>query len=521
MKSVTYPYLVCLAVLCQTAWVDSSPAAESSSQPPNIIFLLADDQSTYSVGCYGNPDVKTPNMDQLAKDGVLFDNHYNTTAICMASRANIFTGMYEYKTGCNFSHGDMKPEVWANSYPVLLRQAGYLTAFAGKFGIVVQGKGLCESDFDYWGGAPGQSSYVTKANRSMQKYAEEYPHSTLSYGAFARDVIRDSVEKEKPFCLSISFKAPHKPATPDPRFDDIYAGKTFTKPANFGREFADHLSPQSKMGRQYPRFSEWKYDTDYDGEMAKYHQQIYGIDVALGMIRDELKTQGIADNTVVIYTSDNGYICGSHGYASKVLPMEESARVPLMIYDPRSPLNGQQIRCEALTGNIDFAPTILELAGVPRPSNVDGVSLLSLLQDPKEGGHDQLAFINTWGPEATTSLTCLTKQYKYTYWWYEDNKIAAVEELFDTHNDPLELKNLASNPEYSAVLETMRAKYDGELQNWKSQSVDYNDYQRFGTLFDRTIPLEMKQPLMQKAARQNSNPDAAEKRKARRANADR
>ncbi|TWU34311.1 sulfatase family protein [Novipirellula artificiosorum] len=467
-----------------------------ASEKPNIVFLFADDQCTYSVGCYGNRDAITPNMDKLARDGLVFHKHYNTTAICMASRASVFTGMYEYKTGCNFSHGDMHQDVWQNSYPKQLRQAGYLTAFAGKFGIVVQGQGLCEEDFDFWGGGPGQTDYETAKNKSMQAYAQQYPHSTLSYGAFGQDVIRESVKQQKPFCLSISFKAPHKPATPDPRFDSIYAGKTFVKPENFGRAFGDHLSPQSKMGRQYPRFTEWHYDTEYDGEMAKYHQQIYGIDVAVGMIRDELAAQGIADNTVVIYTSDNGYICGSHGYGSKVLPMEESSRVPLMIYDPRSPSSGKQLRCDQLTGNVDFAPTLLELAGLPIPANMDGKSLVGLLENPQQGGHDQLPFINVFGPVATHSLSCLTKRYKYTYWWYGDKTIEPVEELFDTQEDPLELKNLASSPQHREILKAMQKGYDQELAKWKNQAVDYNDYRRYGTLFDRNIAMESKTQLM-------------------------
>ena len=144
----------------------------------------------------------------------------------------------------------------------------------------------------------------------------------------------------KLFCLSISFKAPHKPAAPDPRFDDVYAGKTFTKPKNFGREFAEHLSPQSKAGRQYPRFTQWNYDTDYDGEMAKYHQQVYGIDVAVGMFRDELKEQGVAENTVVIFTSDNGYICGSHGYGSEGAP--DGGVFPCSIDDLRPTLPAER-----------------------------------------------------------------------------------------------------------------------------------------------------------------------------------
>ena len=485
-------FLIAAAIVLQSHFCELTFAADDDPSRPNIVFLFADDQSSYSVGCYGNKDVKTPNMDQLAKDGVAFDKHYNTTAICMASRSNVFTGMYEYKTGCNFQHGNMHADVWAKSYPVLLREAGYLTAFAGKFGLKVEGKGLCESDFDYWGGGPGQTFYATAKNESMKKYAEQYPHSTLSYGAFGQDVIRDAAKQDKPFCLSISFKAPHKPATPDPRFNDIYAGKKFTKPENFGRQFGEHLSPQSKQGRQYPRFSDWKYDTDYDGEMAKYHQQVYAVDVAVGMIRDELKKQGLADNTVVIYTSDNGYICGSHGYGSKVLPMEESTRVPLMIYDPRSPLNGKQLRCDRLTGNIDVTPTLLEIAGLPIPSNVDGKSLMGLLQDPTKGGHEQLAMMNLFGPLATHSLTCVTRTHKYTYWWYGDDQMEPTEELFDLKNDPLELHTLAGSSEGAPALQEMRQRYDNECAKWKQQAVDYNNYQRYGELFDRNVPISDK-----------------------------
>ncbi len=466
--------------------------ATHAAEKPNIVFLFADDQNTLSVGCYGNDEVQTPNMDNLARDGVVFDRHYNTTAICMASRANVFTGMYEYKTGTNFTHGDMQPEVWQKSYPVLLRQAGYLTAFAGKFGLVVEGKGLCEDDFDIWGGGPGQTSYVTKSNKSMAKYAKEYPHSTLSYGAFGQDAIRAAVKQDKPLCLSISFKAPHKPATPDPKFDHVYAGAKFTRPANFGREAGEHLSQQSKQGRQYPRFTEWEYDTEYDREMAKYFQQVYAIDVAVGMIRDELQTQGIAQNTVIIYTSDNGYICGAHGYGSKVLPMEESSRVPLMIYDPRSSVAGKRLRSPALTGNIDFAPTILELAGLSIPKNVDGVSLLPLLEDPNASVREQLAFMNLYGPEPTRSLTVLTKDQKYTYWWFGNSKMDPAEELFNLSNDPMEMTNLAGSPEAVPMLETMRKNYDRELAKWKDQVVPYNDYERYGILFDRTIPWDQK-----------------------------
>lgn len=466
---------------------------KSIEQKPNIIYLMSDDQNFGSLGCYGNPEVSTPNIDKLAQNGIMFDRHYVTTSICMASRATVFTGMFEYKTGTNFSHGDMKEEVWEKSYPVLLREAGYLTAFAGKFGMEVEGRGLCENDFDIWGGSPGQTSYSTEENLSMAKYAKDYPHSTLSYGAFGCDVIREAVEQNKPFCLSISFKAPHRPIEPDPSFDNIYTGKTFTRPGNFGREAGEHLSEQSKQGRQYSRFNEWEYDTDYDGVMAKYYQLIYAIDVAVGMIRDELEAQGIADNTVIIYTSDNGYICGAHGYASKVLPMEESSRVPLVIYDPRSSNVNKELRCQALTGNIDFAPTILDLAGVPIPENMDGHSLVPLIQNPEKEIHKHLAFINVWGALPTQSLTCLTKEWKYTYWWYGSAEMTPAEELFNIASDPLEMKNLANIASADTMLDSMRAIYDIELSRWKQHAVPYNDYQQYGILFDRAIPWEQKQ----------------------------
>ena len=467
-------------------------------EKPNIIYLMADDQCVSSIGCYGNSEVSTPNMDKLGSDGVIFDRHYNTTSICMASRATVMTGLYEYRTGTNFDHGNMKPEVWKQSYPVLLRKAGYLTAFAGKFGFVVDELGLCETDFDMWGGSPGQTHYVTAKNKSMAKYAKEFPHSTLSYGAFGQDVVRESVKQKKPFCLSISFKAPHRPVTPDPKFKDVYAGKKFTKPANYGRDAGEHFSEQSKQGRQYSRFVSWNYDKDYDGVMARYYQQIYAIDVALGMIRNELEEQGVADNTVIIYTSDNGFICGAHGYGSKVLPMEESARAPLLIYDPRTPTAGKGRRCGALTGNIDFFPTILDLAGLPVPSSVDGCTLLPLLKNPDADIREQLAFINAWGSLPTQSLTCIAKEWKYTYWWYGDEKMKPVEDLFNLSKDPLEMTNLAGNPEAASMLASMRKRYDAELERWKKNAVSYNNYQQYGQLFDRSIAWEQKKVVKER-----------------------
>jgi len=474
------------------------PANLLAAERPNIVFLMADDQCCYSMGCYGNPDVKTPNLDQLAREGMVFDNHYDTTAICMASRASVMSGMLEYKAGCNFSHGPLTQDKWEKSYPVLLRTAGYRTAFAGKFGFEVvsapdakDGR-LPADDFDRWGGGLGQTSYDTSKNKSMAKYADEYPHSTLSYGAFGRDFIKEVAGSDEPFCLSISFKAPHKPATPDPRFDDVYAGKTFQKPANYGRENGLHFSEQSRQGRQYERFHSWNYSDKYDEVMAIYHQQVYGIDVAIGMIRSVLEEAGVKGNTVIFYTSDNGFLCGSHGYGSKVLPYEEASRVPLIVFDPRHPNSGRQLRTNALTGNVDFAPTILALVGITPPSQMDGRNLMKIYDDPKAAIHESLPLINVWGPEAVHSLAVVTRDAKYIFWPYGEKDMTPTEELYDNAKDPLELANLAQSEAYSATLNTMQSLYDQQLEKWRDQAVDYNDYQRFGLIFDRNISWDAK-----------------------------
>jgi arylsulfatase A-like enzyme len=463
----------------------------SADERPNIVFLFADDQCTYSMGCYGTPGVKTPHLDKLAKDGIAFDRHYDTTAICMGSRANVMTGKYEYKTGCNFDHGPLLNNLWQATYPILLRKAGYSTAFAGKFGFEVVNqvgakKRLPASDFDRWGGGPGQTSYVTKRNRSMAQYAEKYPHSTLSYGAFSRDYIADAAKSEKPFCLSISFKAPHRPVSPDPKFDDVYEAKSFTKPKNFGRENGEHFSLQSRTGRQFVRFHEWKYSSDYDKVMALYYQQIYAIDVAVGMVRKALADNGVDKNTVVIYTSDNGFFCGSHGYGSKVLPYEEGSRVPLIMYDPRHKNSGKELRCQAVTGNIDFAATMLELAGEPVPKAMDGQSLLPLYDDPQAKIRKTLSLINVWGPKSCHSFGIVTQDWKYIYWPYSNDKLQPTEELYNITTDPLELRNAIKTAPATTV-KKMRAAYDDALTHWVENGVPYHGYKECGESLKRRV----------------------------------
>ncbi|MEC8905982.1 MAG: sulfatase/phosphatase domain-containing protein, partial [Verrucomicrobiota bacterium] len=231
----------------------------------------------------------------------------------------------------------------------------------------------------------------------------------------------------------------------------------------------------------------------YDDVMRKYHQLVHGIDFATGMILDALKENGALDNTVIIYTSDNGFLCGSHGYGSKVLPYEESVRVPMIIFDPRHKSRDQGIRVSALTGNIDIAPTILELAGLKADPETEGKSLLSLLDEPEKEIHSQLYLMNCWGPAAAQSLGVVTRDWKYIYWYYGKD-MNPTEELFDMRKDKLELFNVANDSQQKKALQFMRGHYDKAVASIKNKAAP--THKVYGKLFDRKIPWNQKKSLI-------------------------
>lgn len=471
---------------------------------PNIIFLLSDDQTSIATGCYGNPQVVTPNMDKLAEEGIMFENHYNTSAICMASRVCIMTGMYEYKTGCNFEHGDLRVEKFENSYPVILQEAGYFTGFAGKIGFELD---VRESEkierklpvgyFDIWGGGPGQTHYTTAKNPTIASYAGEYKHSTRAYGAWAGDFIKEAKESGKPFCMSISFKAPHLPFTPDAYFNHVYEGKVYQKPANYGADNATHLAPQAKTGRQYKHYHFWRESEEsYQDAIQSYNQLIHGVDYALGMIRKSLEENGVADNTIIIFTSDNGYSCGAHNFGGKVLPYEEASKSPLIIFDPRIPKKKRGTMRETVTANIDIAPTILRFAGLEIPENMDGENLLSLIKEGKGIACESIALLNMWGNDEIQAMSVVNEDWKYIYWQYSDSIMNSTEELFNIGSDRLEMENLAADTAYSEILEEMRSNYKEHFDHMVDNTVSYNSYEKYKVLFNRKTTHEERRPFL-------------------------
>ena len=470
-------------------------AVSAVEQKPNIIFLLTDDQTVGAAGCYGNKDVITPHLDQLANEGIRFRNFYNTTAICMASRASVMTGLYEYRHGCNFGHGGLRRELFAQSYPLKLRQAGYLTGFAGKIGFTIEGEPFDRfaKDFDFWAGGPDQTHYETAKNQGIARYAQKYPHCSRAYGAWAQDLIRSAKQQEKLFCMSISFKAPHLPFDPDPMDLALYpADKTFTRLANYGKDHAKHLSDQSQSSRAATAYREWI--KDYDNTLRKYYALITGVDAAVGMIHEELQKQGLAENTVIIFTSDNGYNCGAHGFGDKVLPYEEASKSPLIIFDPRIARHNRGKVSDAVTANVDIFPTICDLAGMPVSGGIDGKSLLPLLADPNEKLRDWLPLFNFWGEHSAQSMAVVSSEWKYIHWFYGGKNMKPTEELFQVNQDRGEMNNLVAHAPQALVV--ARSAYDQEISLMKAGVRRGCGYDVYPVLFDRSTSWKSKATLL-------------------------
>ncbi|MGC9328068.1 MAG: sulfatase family protein, partial [Candidatus Hinthialibacter sp.] len=377
------PMLSRRSFLKQSAFAGLSLSAASKSafcsatdaKRPNIIMILTDDQRWDSMGCMGNPIIHTPNLDRMASEGVLFRNHFSTTSICMSSRASIFTGLYTCCHQIDLFSKPLAPEIFANSYPALLRKAGYRTAFVGKWGL---GGPLPEEDFDYFQGFSGQGQYF------LDQDGREV-HLTGVIGQQACDFLKTCANSQKPFCLSLSTKAPHvqdghpDPFRYDPQYKDLYQDDEIPEPETADPKYYDALPDFIRNSEGRTRWTR-RFSTPelYQHSVKNYYRLITGVDAIVGKIRAQLESLNLADNTVIIYTSDQGFFLGEHGLAGKWLMHEESIRAPLIIYDPRLPRQNRGER-SAMTLNIDFAPTLMDLAGIDIPSNIQGQSLTPLL----------------------------------------------------------------------------------------------------------------------------------------------
>lgn len=471
----------CLILLLLACWHALASASETR---PNVLVLLTDDQRADDLGCYGNPVIQTPHIDSLAQRGVRFTRFFVTSSICMASRASYFTGRIERSHACNFYYRSLAAKDWAQSYPVLLRQAGYRTGFIGKFGVTVEGppQGLPRTDFDVFNGFAGQGDYFPQG--------QDGPHLERVMGDQALRFLRGAAKGDKPFCLSISFKAPHDPLTPDPAFARLYEKKRPYLPAPLPFREVAGLPPVFAQSAWYARLS-WQKHCSSEEKLNEFIRQRYrliaGVDAAVGRILSELQTLGIADNTVILFSADNGYYYGEHGLNTKFYLHEESIRVPLIVMDPRLPQRAGTT-VDAITANIDLAPTLLDLAGLPAPATMQGRSLRPLLRDEKPAPWREALLCENLAKERRPMCDAIrTRDWKYIA-YFETQPLQ--EELYHLAVDPREQRNLANDPAHATMkqqlarqLQTMRVGYSGAgdgfpewIQSQKENTANWQNY---------------------------------------------
>lgn len=530
---------LCLLVGTPTATLAAAPNADSAgheTKRPNIIFILTDDQRFDTLGCTGSPIVRTPHIDRLARQGVLFRNASVTSAICTPSRVSIMLGQYERRHGVNFNSGTAVSEAaWKCSYPVILRKHGYFTGYIGKNHSPVGPDGyrsqIMDASFDYWyashkhlgfypkekpafmAATPGYDDMMFRnatADTQVEIISEGLFNALEPNEGFYEHAVRFLNRRKpgQPFCLSVCFNLPHDASTStmelrdsDPDLyrtayrdqrDAILAGLPGTYVAK-----AAIKTPKVPAEVFHTECRQHGYDyVDKPGTLVerliRRYQAITGIDRLVGALGERLERLGIADNTVIIFTSDHGIMRGEFGLGGKSINYEPCLRVPLILYDPRIPGDKRGRVLDQLVQSIDIAPTILGMAGIEPAVSMQGESFLPLLEG-KDVPWRQHAFAenlwsNRFGNPRIESVRG-TDGWKYIRYFkndvsridgtaagpadgkvtniearrYRDHLYASIrgenpvyEELFNLNDDPDEIHNLASIPEYEEILKRLR-----------------------------------------------------------------
>jgi arylsulfatase A-like enzyme len=450
----------------------AAPAVPTAGRPPNILFILTDDQRWDALGCMGHPFLETPNIDRLAKEGALFRNAFVTTSLCSPSRASMLTGTYAHTHGVITNESvDVDLKRFA-SFPMILRdRAGYRTAFIGKWHMDAQ-TDEPRPGFDYWLSFRGQGDYDDNPlNENGVKFPSRgYVTDVLT--SYAVQWLDENTDK--PFCLVVSHKAGHEPCEPAPRHADAFEGARMPEPVSYDDSLAgkpawqraalsapgEHRS-SARASAEVPaslpprEFETTELEIEYD-------RCLLSVDESVGAILEKLTELGELDNTLILYSSDNGLFFGEHRRDDKRLAYEESMRIPVLVRGPRFVEPGTTI--DEMVLNIDFAPTFLAAAGVQPPAAMQGRSMLPLFAAEKASWRESFLyeyFVDIL-PEIPRMEAVRTERWKYVV--YPD--IQDVPELYDLQNDPHELSNLALDPRF----EEERKRMESELARLKEET---------------------------------------------------
>ena len=438
---------------------------------PNIIFFLTDDQRSSTLGCYGNTLIKTPTLDGLAAAGVRFENAFCETPICAVSRSTLFTGLSERTHGYNFCEPPIDSKYIPTSYPVVLKQAGYRTGFAGKYGVQFAEPGLIKQ-FDFFRSI-GRNPYLHKMPDGSLR------HETDLCADAAIEFIQSNPAGQ-PFCMSVSFNATHAedgdhrpgyhfqwPESTDGMYEDI----VIPSPRLSDKKFNEALPPflRDEKNLNMLRYH-WRWDTPekYQINMRAYYRMASGIDNAMARVLAVLKEKGLAENTIIIYNADNGYMMGDRGMAGKWNHYEQSLRVPLIVFDPRLPEAQRGRVADQLVSSLDMAPTLVEWAGVEPPDVYQGHSLVPLINNETGTDWPEDLYCEHYFKMFNNWYGVRGKRYKYAVYYEELS--GPYECLYDLEKDPDELVNLAKNPEWANVLSTMKTRLAAYLKAYPQRT---------------------------------------------------
>jgi arylsulfatase A-like enzyme len=494
---------------------EDTETTEISAAQPNIVFIMTDDHAYQAISAYGSSLIETPNIDRIANEGALMRQARVTNSICSPSRAVLLTGKYSHKNGMKDNGTYFNTD--QPTFPKLLRKNGYKTAMIGKWHLFSEPTG-----FDYWNILPDQGHYY---NPEFRKMGED-----TIYKGYVTDVITDLsldwIEKNKsePFCLMIQHKAPHRNWMPPLKYLNSFEDTQFELPDNFyddyqGRKALDRSLTTIQHGQLDVRYdskipcdtckvteinswapAEWqreierltpeekeKWDEGYKEEYASfknlktekefiewqyqrfmedYLRCIKSVDDNVGRVLKYLEKEGLAENTIVVYMSDQGFYLGEHGLYDKRFMYEESFRTPMMIRYPKK-INARQNIGEP-TLNLDVAPTFLDYAGVSIPEDMQGTSMRGLLdneEDDPEWRSDVYYHYYEKSFGATAHYGIKTNRYKLIHFYDPIN----TWELYDLKKDPKEMENLYEDHEYSNIVIELKQRLIKLQQQYDDQ----------------------------------------------------
>jgi N-acetylglucosamine-6-sulfatase len=466
--------------------------AAKAVDKPNILFIMSDDHTYQAIGAYGSRLAKlnpTPVIDTLAKEGMLFENAFCTNSICTPSRASIITGQYSIKNGVLDLGGNIAPE---NQYLAIeMRKAGYCTAMVGKWHLKK------EPNFDYYSVLPGQGKYHDPIFREKadgkafgKNVVKKKGHSSDCITDITLNWFKNIRDKSKPFFLMHHYKAPHDFFDHAKRYDNYLEDVNIPEPENlwkqpkFGsiatRGHNDELLPYigTSIGRRNLRRNytkSWARDSSLSDEQAKrlaynvylkkYLRCVKGVDDNLKRLFAYLRKEGLMDNTVIIYTGDQGFMLGEHDYMDKRWMYDESHRMPFLIRYPKTIKAGS--RSDAIVENVDYGPTMLDFAGIKTPDCMQGGSFKSICESGKEpGGWKQAAYYRYWMHMAhhdnPSHFGIRTKKFKLIFYYgcssNGGNQTPPGWELYDLSKDPKEVNNVYDNPEYAKIVSELKGQ---------------------------------------------------------------